>query len=126
MGSMIDHNQEHGQEENGDDIADDNFAMEIVQFWNYDIHKKSDDEEDAADHSTDGIQHSQLHGQFIHTCSISATFSIYKKVSFLFEHYTNIIFALTSRKTFEHHLLQLTLYQCVINTVLGSYLQTVI
>ena len=30
MGSMIDHNQEHGQEENGNDITDDNFAMEIV------------------------------------------------------------------------------------------------
>ena len=77
MGSMIDHNQKHGQEEYGDDIADDNFAMEIVQLWNNDIHEEGNDEEDAADNPADGVQYSQLYSQSFYICSISANFSTY-------------------------------------------------
>ena len=58
MGDVVDQDQVGGQEEDGDDVTEDNLPVEIVQLRHPDIHQERDDQEDAADDSTDGVDKS--------------------------------------------------------------------
>ena len=58
MRAVVDQHQVGRQEEDGDDVAEDNLAVEIVQLGHQDIHQECDDQEDAADDTTDGVDKS--------------------------------------------------------------------
>ena len=55
VGEVVDEKKISRKEEDGENIADDNLAMEIIQFRYKDVDKKRDYQEDAADASTDGV-----------------------------------------------------------------------
>ena len=55
MGEVVDEKKISREEEDGENIADDNLAMEIIQFRYKDIDKKCDNKEEAAYASTDGV-----------------------------------------------------------------------
>ena len=58
MGEVVDQDQVGGQEEYGDDVTEDNLAVEVVELRHPDIHQECDDQKDAADDSTDGVDKS--------------------------------------------------------------------
>ena len=55
MRAVVDQDQVGGQEEDGDDVTEDNLAVEVVKLRHPDIHQECDDQEDAADDPTDGV-----------------------------------------------------------------------
>ena len=59
MGEVVDKQKISSEEEDGANIADDNLAMEIIQFRYKDIDKKCDYQEEAAEASTDGVTEPQ-------------------------------------------------------------------
>ena len=65
--AVVDKNEECCQEEDGDHIANDDLAMEIIKFGNSDIYEKGNDEEDTADHAADGVDDSELRDVIIET-----------------------------------------------------------
>ena len=46
-------------EDVGNDVVEDNLPMHIVQLWHYDVDNKSEDEEDASNDTTAGVDFSQ-------------------------------------------------------------------
>ena len=55
MGAVVDQHKVGGQEEYGDNVTEDNLAVKVVKLWHPDIHQECDDQEDAADDPTDGV-----------------------------------------------------------------------
>ena len=45
---VVDKKEIRGEEENGENIAEDNFTMEIIEFRYNDVHKEGDDQEETA------------------------------------------------------------------------------
>ena len=59
MGDVIGKEEIDCEKEYCEDIAQNNPAVEIIQFRNKDIHKEGDGQEDTADAATDSIDQSQ-------------------------------------------------------------------
>ena len=55
VGEVVDEKKISSEEENGENIADNNLAMKIIQFRYKNVDKKCDYQEEAADASTDGV-----------------------------------------------------------------------
>ena len=53
---VVDKDKIGGEEEDGKNIAEDYFTVEIIQFRNTDVHKEGDGQEDAADAATDCVE----------------------------------------------------------------------
>ena len=48
VGEIIDKKEISSEEENGKNIAEDNFAVEVIEFRYNDVHKEGDDQEETA------------------------------------------------------------------------------
>ena len=59
MGEVVDEKKISREEEDGENIAYDDLAMEIIQFRYKDVDKKCDDQEETADAPTDGVTEPQ-------------------------------------------------------------------
>ena len=55
VGEVIDKKEISSEEENGKNIAEDNFAVEVIEFRYNDVHKEGDDQEETAYAATDCV-----------------------------------------------------------------------
>ena len=59
MGEVVDDEDVGGGEEYGGDIADDDLAVQVVQLGDGAVDDEGDEEEEARDGSTDGVDQAQ-------------------------------------------------------------------
>ena len=59
MGEVVDDEDVGGGEEDGGDVADDDLAVEVVQLGDGTVDDEGDQQEEAGDASTDGVDHPQ-------------------------------------------------------------------
>ena len=60
MGAVVDEDEVGGQEQDGDNIADHDLAVETIELRNRDVHEECDDQEDTACDATDGVDEAEL------------------------------------------------------------------
>ena len=66
--AVIDENEVRRQEQDGDNIADHDLAVETVELGNRNIHEEGDDKEHAAGDATDGVDEAELRDVIIEAC----------------------------------------------------------
>ena len=59
MGEVVDDEDVGGGEEYGGDVADDDLAVQVVQLGDGAVDDEGDEEEEARDGSTDGVDQAQ-------------------------------------------------------------------
>ena len=55
---MIYSEEIYGEQKDGEDVTENNLAMEVVEFWDGDINKECNDEENTTDNTTGSVQYS--------------------------------------------------------------------
>ena len=55
VGSMINSEKIYGEQKDGEDVTENNLAMEVVKFWDGDINKECNDEEYTTDNAAGSV-----------------------------------------------------------------------
>ena len=67
VGEVVDKKEVSGEEENGENIAQDDFTVEIIEFRYIDVHKEGDDQEETAYAATDCVNKTKIREVLIKT-----------------------------------------------------------
>ena len=112
MRAVVNQHQVGRQEEDGDDVTEDNLAVEVVKLGHQDIHQECDDQEDAADDTTDGVDQSESED-----VAVNATVLLYDELVADVPHDLGPL-----RDTLHHHLCRVAgLVPSVVHTVVAGH-----